>query len=238
MSLPLTGAGRAAAGGGGGGATDPFWSSVTLLAEFEGTDGQSSGYTAETGQSYTFAAGQTLDTEQVTSGVTALKNTSGNQGTFPQSSGFDLSAANSDEFTIEFLAWQPNTAGTPVWMNANWSNDGWFVRGNGTAMEFWWVIGSGASSANVIKASAGFTTNTWQHWCVEKNSSGKIRFYLDGVMVHSDTPADSTIEATTGVMLVHSGTGYYLDHIRITKGVARYDSDGGYTPSSALYPTQ
>jgi hypothetical protein len=61
------------------------------------------------------------------------------------------------------------------------------------------------------------------------------------VVVISGTPANSTIfHAGNPLTLGASGSGgtafAYLDNVRITKGVARYDSDSGYTPSFGTTP--
>lgn len=217
--------------------TDPDFGDVVLLAGFNGTDGQSSGYSAETGQVYTFNANQTLDSEQVQFADTALKNAgAGGNGSFPSSSTWDLSAANSDEFTIEFWYYFPNLLSTTSMLNANWNTDGWLLRSDGDQIQFFWNVSSGAGGAGFHKASPGFTSPGWNHIALTKNSSGKMRYHIQGSMVHSATPADSTFETTTGPLLVHAQSGHYMQEVRITKGTCRYDTDSSISVPTERFP--
>ncbi|TIT84704.1 MAG: LamG domain-containing protein, partial [Mesorhizobium sp.] len=83
--------------------------------------------------------------------------------------------------------------------------------------------------------------DSWHAIAVDKDSSGKIRLYVDGSVFASATPADSTIFNSTGALEIGRAlaTAVYdgwIDELRITKGVARYASDSGYTPATSAFP--
>lgn len=87
------------------------------------------------------------------------------------------------------------------------------------------------------------TTGVWYHVAADKDATGKIRLYVDGVMLGSATPANSAIfNSTAGLGIGAQGANGnvdmagWLDEVRITKGVARYASDSGFTVPTAAYP--
>jgi hypothetical protein len=84
--------------------------------------------------------------------------------------------------------------------------------------------------------------NVWYHVAVDKDAAGKIRIYVNGVMKGSATPANSAFHNSTAVMRVgrDSNTARWfngwIDEVRVTKGVARYASDGGFSVPTAAFP--
>jgi hypothetical protein len=221
------------------GASDPFWSSVVFLSEFEGTDGQNSGFTeTKNGRAATFSGTSKISNTFARFGSTSLFVGTGDT-TFADNNDWDLSDANSDQFTIEFSARQGTIAFQ--WDTLNqFGGGGWLPRWQSSGeMTFFWYDNVPVLN-NLATSGAGATaTDTWYDWCIEKNSAGKIRIYLDGGMKGSATPSDSTMlngpnPLTFATQATSDG---YIDHARITKGVARYDSDGGYTPTTGPFPT-
>jgi Concanavalin A-like lectin/glucanases superfamily len=90
---------------------------------------------------------------------------------------------------------------------------------------------------------AGMTTGVRYHVAVDKDATGKIRIYVDGVMYGSSTPANSAFFSSTAPLTIgaQSSSGLvdmdgWLDDVRITKGVARYASDGGFTVPTSAFP--
>jgi hypothetical protein len=69
-----------------------------------------------------------------------------------------------------------------------------------------------------------------------------MRLYKDGVMLASATPPNSAIfnsPQVLGIGATSAGGGAldgWIDELRITKGVARYASDSGYTVPTAAFP--
>lgn len=158
---------------------------------------------------------------------------------------WNIGLTNSDPWTIEFSAYQPVSLKT--WeIITNW-------HGSGTTNNSWWIrmqtdgqmrllassTGTTTFTMDVTTTGVGFVADAWADICVEKNSSGKIRVYKDGVMKFSTTPANSAFWPSVSEPLNFGigGATPYIDHIRITKGVACYDSDSGYTFVAAPFPT-
>jgi len=127
---------------------------------------------------------------------------------------WQLSAANSDQFTVECFVRFPS----------------WNANNRGSAFD-----------TTITTTGAGMTTGVRYHVAVDKDSSGKVRVYVDGVMLGSATPANSSIFNAISAPLAIEAHGVFgqvdmdgwLDEIRITKGVARYASDGGFTVPTA-----
>jgi concanavalin A-like lectin/glucanase superfamily protein len=86
-------------------------------------------------------------------------------------------------------------------------------------------------------------TGVWYHLAVDKDSTGKIRLYVNGAVVGSATPANSTINHNAGQPVSIGCTGFggnplsgWVDEVRVTKGVARYKTDAGFTPPTHAFP--
>lgn len=87
----------------------------------------------------------------------------------------------------------------------------------------------------------------WTHLCFERQG-GNFRVYRNGVMIHKVSSLGTTAvhDATTPLMVggrpTFSGGGrtagvHWFDDVRITKGVARYGTDLGFSVPTAPYPT-
>jgi hypothetical protein len=83
--------------------------------------------------------------------------------------------------------------------------------------------------------------NTWFHWALERNAAGKLRLYIDGVMVGS-AQALAFRDVTPHFAFSNNngggGTGYlrgYAAEMRVSQ-VAVYDSDAGFTPRTTPFP--
>jgi hypothetical protein len=176
----------------------------------------------------------------------SLKNTGtfGNNAAWAATHDWSLSAANSDQFTIEgywsFASATPVNSiliavdsGTPTFQFRFW------VTASGE-LEF---LGSttGGSYDWTAATSSGLTwsANTFYHLAVDKDATGKVRVYRDGSMVASSTPSNSAMVdlypansiplTVLGGALVGSFAGW-ADEVRITKGIARYATDAGFAP--------
>lgn len=238
--------GPATAGGGGGGG-DPFFSSVKLLLGFEGTDGATS-TTDESGAPHTitFNGDAQIDTAQFKFGASScLFDGTGDYLSTPDSADWDLSDANSDQFTIEFWM-RPHTGGAtfryPLGQAPANGNIAWYFEFSSQRISFnCSATAGGAITTIAFGGGPQMSLDNWHAICVDKDSAGKIRLYVDGVVYASATPADSAIFNSTGALEIGRSwaTAAYdgwLDEIRITKGVARYASDAGYTVPTAAFP--
>jgi hypothetical protein len=229
---------------GGGGATDPFYSSVSLLLHGEGSN-----------HSNTFTDNSpSPKTPTVSgSGVAEISTTNfkygaasiglGTAGT-PAALDYASNAVfgfGSGDYTLEAFVRSLNTASNinVIFDTRNASTTGvCFWMGGGVASQPGNVLGVSSNSA-VLATGGTVSANTWFH-CALTRSGTTLRGFVDGVQVFSLT--DSRTYATSapcrlGVDYAAS-TGQalqgWLDEVRITKGVARYTAN--FTPPSSAFP--
>lgn len=229
---------------------DPFINNVVLLLGFEGADGSTT-ITDESPAAHgaaTILGNAQIDTAQFKYGASSMLSDGTNDGvTFNDSADWDLSDANSDQFTLEIFAKLTTT--TPTERGLMWQGGT-----NGSLSFFFWIDASGelafsgfvdgSTATQWIIASSGLVWSTinFYHFAVDKDSTGKVRVYRDGVMVASATPASSLLHNSNQPLRVgtdgsniRSWPGW-LDEARITKGIARYASDSGFTVPAAAFP--
>ena len=237
---------------------DPYLLYVVLLLGFGGADGS----TTVTDESPAVHGNATVvgtaqvDTAQSKFGGSSLLTdaTSDADGiSWAADTDWDLSDANSDQFTVE--AWvRPNTAtptdsaivachggGVPNLAFMIYVN----TTGNGELQFLGSTTGGAYDWATVASSGIAWSANTtWYHVAADKDATGKVRLYRDGVMLASATPSNSAMHnAVAGVLSVGANgpTGGrtwpgWIDEVRITKGIARYASDAGYTVPTAAFP--
>lgn len=225
------------------GAADPNFASVVLLLGFDGTDAA----TATTDESasanaITFVGNAQIDTAQKKFGTASLLlDGTGDYLAIPDSANWDFGAA---AFTWE------------CWVRFNTTGDGTFfgawTTSNATARFYWSFTGSAmalnfyniGSAVQTINSSAWSpSTGVWYHVVCERNASNVFRFYVDGVMFGKTTNSQSFDDTRTQPVWIgarnHStptALDGWLDELRITKGVALYDSDAGFTAPTAAFP--
>jgi len=224
---------------------DLYWANVVLLCGFEGSDASTS-FDDESTPNHTLTAvgNAQIDTAQFKFGSSsALFDGTGDGITTPDSADWDLSDANSDQFTVEtwvrFNSLTGEQSLVSQWATSNLS---WHIRKLTThEIQFGWTFNN-SGVLTVVTSGASLATDTWYHIAVDKDATGKIRFYVDGVMRGSSTPSNSTIYNSATVLTIggeSNGTARilngWLDEVRITKGVARYASDSGYTVPVAAF---
>ena len=222
-------------------ACDPYFGNVVLLMGYEGANGATSGpgMTDESPAAHGAASSVTLttiDTSQFKFGASSLhpSNAAGDIQ-FPNSTDWRLSTANSDQFTIECwfrLSTSLSSDGQLVgWGQFLGTPHSWSFRLKTTGeMEFMLSTDGTSFAVDIITSGAAITTGVWYFATVDKDATGKIRIYRNGVMVGSSTPANSVMFTTSVVLSILAPPGDngfvgWLDELRITKGVARYASD-------------
>jgi hypothetical protein len=232
-------------------AGDPFFSSVKLLMGFEGVNGATGapGMTDESSAAHgtaTVANTAQISTAQAKYGSSSLfTDTSGSSAIgFAHSSDFLFGSGN---FTIEgSFYWNHDTATVQslmsVWALAT-GQLSWIVciydQGSGTKLN-WFTTTDGSTVHNDMIGTTTVSQNQWYTWAVDFDGS-KYRLYLNGTMEASFSTL-RTLFASTNTLNISNvaGGGYwfmgYQDETRITKGVARYASDSGYTVPTAAFP--
>lgn len=157
-----------------------------------------------------------------------------------------LAPTNSFPYTVEAWFWTTTVAAgfaQIVGVSGGAVGSRGFQLGRaGTAVEWWWAHTAGSAWQHITSSGVTLATNRWYAIAVDHDATGKIRLYLDGVMVASSTPADSTITGGSVAVSLGSniggGEGFsgFIDEVRITKGTARYASDAGYTVTTSKFP--
>ncbi|WP_037470653.1 LamG domain-containing protein [Sinorhizobium fredii] len=219
---------------------------VSLHCGFNGVDGATTSTDdSNSAHTLTFVGNAQLDTaQQKFGGSSLLLDGTGDIVTCAASTDWDF---GSSPFTIEMFArFNTITSTSRSVLGSSGSNAASFVMGiNAGLSNFQFAFSSnGGSSFNEIITSSGVTaaTGQWYHLCVDRDGSNKIRLYIDGVMRGSLTTANAiNYESTALAIGATDGTGSsdmdgWLDEVRITKGVARYASDSGFTVPTAAYP--
>ncbi|MET3521468.1 LamG domain-containing protein [Mesorhizobium abyssinicae] len=241
--------GNTAPGGGGGGGGDPYFANVKLLLGFEGTNGATTttDESPAAHSSITFNGNAQIDTSQKPFGTSScLFDGTGDYVSIADSADWDLSDANSDEFTLEFwirphanvgnqrVMGQAPSSGNWSWdVNSTWSS------GNGSVQ--FRFTSNGSTATTVGSATQNLPLDTWHYIAVSKNSSGKIRIWRNGTLDGSATPADSSFFNSTGTLdigrnFATANLNGNIKELRITKGVCRYDTDGSITVPTGAFP--
>jgi len=222
-----------------GGGSDPSFSSVVFLSGFEGVDGSTT-FTDESSYARTVTTVSTaqVDTAQFKFGTSSiLLNGTSDAATCADSTDFEFGAG---QYTIEcFVRFNAVSATNRfILCHCDAANIGWsLARTSGGLFKL--TADNGAGLAGVSwTPSAG----VWYHVCADRDASGHTRSYIDGVMQEKSTNTNA-IGSPSAVFGVgrHSALGSrffdgWIDEVRITKGVGRYVSDGGFTVPTAAYP--
>lgn len=235
-------------GGAGGGGGDPHFANVVLLVGFNGADGSTT-FTDESSSAHTLTAAGDAQVDTAVSkfdGGSLLCDGAGDWVTAADSDNWYLPG----QFTIEAWA-RPNFSGIAngsiigQWLNINpHCNFNFFYNyGGATSKRFGFTMdadGNGSAATTVTPAASNIDQSVFHHVAVDRDSSDKIRLYVDGVMVASATLAGGA-NAGVGIRIGDRGAGDqrwngWIDELRVTKGVARYASDGGLTVPTAAFP--
>ena len=230
-------------------ATDPNFSSVSLLLQGDGTNGA---------QNNTFLDSSTANSG---SGWTITRNGNTTQGTFspysasapynasakggsgyfdgsgdylsvPYSTVFDYGTG---DFTIEawvYLTASPAAGSCIVGSLTSGGTDFQFRSSTELA------LGSNGLAWRFTSNSITFPLNTWMHLAVTR-ASGVAYMWKDGASIGSGAETTSFNAASGDVTIGRSSDGYfaggYISNVRVTKGGALYTS--AFTPSTAPLTT-
>lgn len=218
--------------------SDPYFSSVSLLCHFDGSDAATT-TTDSSSNSHTLTAtgNVQLDTAQsVFGGSASLHDGSGDYWSIPDHNSLDLGTG---AFTIEFRLRMASTAALGAIIS----------KGNGTVSGQWdLVFNSGSPHLTFLEggvyradsANNSIAANTWYACCIERSSGGVYQFYINGVASGTGSTSAADLSNTAGVRIGSAnGSGFgdingWIDEMRITKGVARYG--GNYTPATVAFP--
>lgn len=132
-------------------------------------------------------------------------------------------ALGTSDFTLEaFVRISSGTSWSPIFESTGIS----LMKRTETAMT---RLLLSVNSVNIFVSDTVYiTNNTWQHVCVMRKS-GQFYLYVDGVSSGKNT-AQNTFALAGTAFKIMSGLVGYMNSIRLTKGVARYDTSGFTQP--------
>lgn len=212
---------------------DPQWANTKLLASFNGANGATS-YTEEStnARSATFTGASCSLSNSIKpmhSQTCGLRVSSGRL-TFADSADW---AFGSGAFTVEaYVYFASLPTGHIVGQRASTGGSvGWCMTSVGGNLECF--VNNGTTTTGI--SGAGLIAGTWQHICLERGAGGKLRAYVQGQMVASNASPVNVQDAAVALSIGACANGdlqsnFTMQDLRITKGVARYDSDSGFDP--------
>jgi prepilin-type N-terminal cleavage/methylation domain-containing protein len=216
-------------------ATDPFFSNVSLLLKFNGTNGSTTFVDSKNGFPITPVGNAQISTAQSRwDGASGLFDGNGDYLNIATNSAFDFGTG---DFTVEAWVYPLGILGD--WFIASAASTGGLFFGYTNSQG---PVGWGIGRANIawdFLSGALTTTNTWYHLAVSRSGTN-VRFFVDGVQVGATSTNSQSYNISTGGLNIGSqGPALYLngyiDELRITKGVARYTTN--FTPATQAFPT-
>lgn len=222
-------------------AGDTYWSSVSLLVPFDGTNGGSTITDAKSGANLT-RNGVTTATDIVKFGTAAGKFDGsfapGGPVVLPTNSNLTLTG----DFTIEFWTYAASSgyANGVCQLGSNYSPGGINNQIQINCDNARHVGMYDGSSWKQTTATYTPASNTWICWAFARSGS-TLRIYANGTRIGNDiTGVTGTFDFSAGAIgdLRGAGAGFAgrMDDLRITKGVARY-TGSTYTVPTAAFDT-
>jgi len=201
-------------------------SGTVFLFHADGADAATT-YTAETGQTLTFAGNAQLDTADKEFGsASALFDGTGDYITAPASADWNFTG----DFTIDFW-WKGNNLNKTLIKSV--SNETW---ADATTNDWLLAVGSAGKLAFYVKNvytlefNSVLSTGVWYHIAIVR-SSGVLKCYVNGI-AEADTRNDATTLGNTQVLNIGAvetgltlGLNGWIDEVRILNGVARHTSN-------------
>lgn len=226
-------------------ATDPYFANTVLLLGFEGADGAivTSDESLAAHAAQAFAGNAQIDTGQFKFGSSSLllDGTDDAIG-FDDSNDWTFPGQFTVEAWIRFNAISGFQTIISQW-DSNNADRGWLFDYSTAGSELRFLISTNGTNEIITSGAWSPSTGTWYHVVADRDASDKVRIYAGGAMVGSSTVAGSTSNEPEGIRVGCMWNGAnaqflngWIDEVRITKGVARYASDGGYTVPTTAFP--
>jgi hypothetical protein len=228
---------------------DPHWSNVVLLMGFEGANGSTGtpgmddeSPAAHGTASILLGSGPTISNTYAKFGSTSLSLVNQRVVTFADSADWAFGSGN---YTVECFIKPTAIAGANMFLCCQWinvPNQSWAMYLLATTGKLSMITSAdGSATAYNISGTTNIVANSTHHCAVDFDGT-KTRVYLDGVM-EASTSTLVTIHDSNQILAIGNASGSnigaytgFIDELRITKGVARYASDSGYTVPTAAFP--
>ena len=219
---------------------DPHWTSVSFLLDHDAADNSAVFTEQKSGTNMTLIGAPNHSTLYIPPyGATGYDfNITGDALTMPNDPKWHL---GSSPFTIDFLV-RANSRSPAYWFS-RWNaapNLSWALVEYANDLRFQ-ISTDGTNVFTEINAvGAADTSGSWNFYRVDFDGA-KYRMYKNGVMVGSSTTPRTIYSGASLLYLGNNGSGGntlwgQCRGIRLTKGVARCGSDGGYTISRRAFP--
>lgn len=227
---------------GGGSSGDADYNSVKLLAEFDGTNGQTT-FTDFSSSPASLSSGNGAAVSTTRSmfgtGSLLLNGTNQSVGTTRQI------GIGTNPFTAEaHIRPTAAQAGRIVGAQSSGSTNAvFFLRVNADgSVQMYLRNAAGIGTQNVLSAAGlvSMTDTAWYHLAGTRSAGGVYTVWLNGTSVATLTSTNT--DPNQGGNNYGFGSQYasaefykgYIDNIRVTEGVCRYT--GSFTPPTAAYP--
>jgi hypothetical protein len=244
-------------------AGDPYWANVTFMVSGIGANGATAMPDLSTVNcgSPAITGGPTISTSSPITGFSSSILTSGaaggssdylkwGNGTIPPS--LDTPTTLNAVWTIE-MVWKPSAAGTVFAWGGDWGGVGTyggFVQNiSGGSFRCYNGVPAGVNGFDFSSAASQWSSGT-EYFLVLESNGTKIRLYLGTLASGTFTMIASTSTVTGGDARDLVGGRFHLSHygfagqsagrwnwIRVTKGIARFNSDSGGTIPAFPLPT-
>ena len=207
---------------------DTHFSKVTAMFNFDGSDGDTttSGLDASNKNlTLTYSTGDQVSNTQKKFGATSLYVA--DNVILSSSDGFNMGTG---DFTLEawfyFTSFANSFAMFDQWdSSGSTRNQLWHSTANDGKLTWYY-----AGTSNIASANPAVSTGAWTHIALVRYS-GTLKMYINGT-AESDTASHSGQFGRSHTMYFgdqHGGGAgapqYYMDDLRITKGLARYTSN-------------
>ncbi len=225
---------------------DPHWQAVVALLGMEGTNGGST-FTDSKGNTVSLYGSPVTSTTKFRIGTSSAYFNGSSALTMASSSVFNFGI---NDWTIEFWAYCDAPNGSILFQYGNYMGAGgpsWNLSVNSSGSVIWTRYpASSSAGAGVNTANNAFYISCWNHLAVIKRG-GYIHLYVNGrryIYIADDilnwvntdgVRIGAGDDATSAFIPANFFTGY-IDSVRVTKGVARYEGD--FIPHTWTLPTQ
>jgi DNA-binding beta-propeller fold protein YncE len=236
--MQMAAAGVSAAGG------DPYFSNVTCLLHFDGSNGGTTFADSSGNCTITGNANAVTTTAEIKYGSASLDCSAGNAYVYVSSASTGVMDFGTGDFTIECWMYRTSSGSRDFVCDTrqNTGNTGSFFLVVGTDNKLEW---SANNISNSAKSTGTVPINQWVHLAVSREGTD-IRLFIDGNLENTSTLSSSLVDDTNGTYPpIIATTGYtwgatapalngYMDDFRVTKGVARYTAS--FTPPIEPFP--
>lgn len=217
------------------GATDPYFSSVVLLMQFNGD------LTDVKGKAVTPIGNAAYSTARQKFGLgSCLFDGAGDYLSLANTNDFAFGSSDfTEEMWIYFNAWN---AVNPLFNKydglASSSSQLMDIRSSGTGMGGYFAYGSATDSPTVSGLSIGL--GAWVHFAIVRSWT-TLKYYWNGIEKASANVSTHSYNNDANALLIGGDTvnsrwlNGNIGEVRITKGIARYT--GNFTPPTAAFPT-